>query len=63
MHLDLMRRVSGRLICQPHALPGEAAAFLSGSGHHTEARPAGATRAAPARGWDHGLLQAIARDR
>jgi hypothetical protein len=33
MHVDLMRRSSGRLICQPHALPGEAAAFLSGSGH------------------------------
>jgi hypothetical protein len=33
MHVDLMRRASGRLICQPHALPGEAAAFLSG-GHH-----------------------------
>jgi hypothetical protein len=28
-----MRRSSGRLICQPHALPGEAAAFLSGAGH------------------------------
>jgi hypothetical protein len=34
MHLDLMRRSNGRLICQPHALPGEAAAFLSGAGHH-----------------------------
>jgi hypothetical protein len=34
MHLDLMRRTSGRLICQPRALPGEAAAFLSGSGRH-----------------------------
>jgi hypothetical protein len=33
MHVDLMRRSSGRLICQPHALPGEAAAFLSGAGH------------------------------
>lgn len=33
MHLDLMRRSSGRLVCQPHALPGEAAAFVSGAGH------------------------------
>jgi len=40
MHLDLMRRPSGRLVCQPHALPGEAAAFLSGSRqHHAEYRP------------------------
>jgi hypothetical protein len=39
MHVDLMRRSSGRLICQPHALPGEAAAFLSGSGHGEPRRP------------------------
>jgi hypothetical protein len=57
MHLDLMRRSSGRLICQPRALPGEAAAFLSGSGHG-EARHAAAARE------DRDLLQAlIARDR
>jgi hypothetical protein len=59
MHVDLMRRQSGRAICQPHALPGEAAAFLSGSGHG-EPRPAGAPAA---RGWDRGLSLAIARDR
>jgi hypothetical protein len=58
LHLDLMRRSTGRLICQPHALPGEAAAFLSGSGHG-EPRQA----AAAARG-DRDLLQAlIAGDR
>ncbi|MBO0753996.1 MAG: extensin family protein, partial [Bradyrhizobiaceae bacterium] len=34
MHVDLMRRSSGRLICEPRALPGEAAAFLSGSRRH-----------------------------
>jgi hypothetical protein len=62
MHVDLMRRASGHLICQPHALPGEAAAFLSGSGH---GEPPRATRTVPAaaRGWDRGLQQAIARDR
>jgi hypothetical protein len=60
MHLDLMRRSSGRLVCQPHPLPGEAAAFLSGSGH-TEPRPAVTTTAA--RALDRDLLQAIARDR
>jgi hypothetical protein len=63
MHVDLMRRQSGRAVCQPHALPGEAAAFLSGSGHHDEARPAASAGGAAARGWDRGLLQAIARDR
>jgi len=63
MHLDLMRRQSGRAVCQPHALPGEAAAFLSGSGHHAQARPAGTMGVAAGRGWDRSLLQAIARDR
>ncbi len=62
MHVDLMRRQSGRAICQPHALPGEAAAFLSGSGHG-EARPAGASGAAVARGPDRSSPFAMARDR
>jgi hypothetical protein len=69
MHVDLMRRTSGRLVCQPHALPGEVAAFLSGSGHGEPPRPA-PPRAAPAqaatvaaRGLDRGLMQMIARDR
>jgi hypothetical protein len=58
MHLDLMRRSTGRLICQPRALAGEAAAFLSGSGHG-EPRQAGAAARS-----DRDLLQAlIARDR
>ncbi len=64
MHLDLMRRSNGRLICQPRALAGEAAAFLSGSGHGTP-RPAVTTRAAAQRTpSDRDLLQAlIMRDR
>lgn len=33
MHLDLMRRSSGRSICAPAALPGEAASFRAG-GHY-----------------------------
>jgi hypothetical protein len=60
MHLDLMRRASGRLVCQPHALPGEAAAFLSGSGH---ARRAGAAPTSAPRERVHGLPFTIARDR
>jgi hypothetical protein len=59
MHVDLMRRTSGRLICQPHALPGEAAAFLSGSGHGEPVR----TSAAAGRGPDRNLPFAMARDR
>jgi len=48
MHVDLMRRSSGRTICQPAALPGEAASFRAG-GHyggarHTEASAAAAYR-------------------
>jgi hypothetical protein len=65
MHLDLMRRSSGRLICQPRALAGEAAAFLSGSGHGGP-RLAAAKGAEPARRApsDRDLLRAlIARDR
>ncbi len=30
MHVDLMRRASGRIICQPAAIPGEAAAARAG---------------------------------
>lgn len=56
MHLDLMRRPSGRLICQPHALPGEAAAFLSGSRQHQQDPRAVATAA-------RYLPFAVARDR
>jgi hypothetical protein len=33
MHLDLMRRSSGRTICEPVVLPGEAASFRAG-GHY-----------------------------
>jgi hypothetical protein len=33
MHLDLMRRSGGRSICEPAALPGEAASFRAG-GHY-----------------------------
>jgi hypothetical protein len=62
MHVDLMRRSSGRLICQPHALPGEAAAFLSGSGHG-EPPKTGTAGAASARGPDRNLPFAMARDR
>jgi hypothetical protein len=62
MHLDLMRRSSGRLICQPHALSGEVAAFLSGSGH-AEPRQTGAARTAAAPALDRDRLQTIARDR
>jgi hypothetical protein len=51
MHLDLMRRSTGRLICRPRALAGEAAAFLSGSGH-------GEPRRKVARS-DRDLLQAL----
>jgi hypothetical protein len=64
MHLDLMRRSNGRLICQPRALAGEAAAFLSGSGHGAP-RPAVTARAAAQRApSDRDLIQAlIMRDR
>ncbi len=62
MHLDLMRRQSGRAICQPHALPGEAAAFLSGSGHG-EPRQTGAMGAAAARGPSRSSPFAMVRDR
>jgi hypothetical protein len=60
MHVDLMRRTSGRLICQPHALPGEAAAFLSGSGH---GEPSRTSMTGAARGPDRNLPFAMARDR
>jgi hypothetical protein len=62
LHVDLTRRASGRLVCQPHALPGEAAAFLSGSGHGEPSR-ATMTGIGPRRGRDRDLLQAIARGR
>jgi hypothetical protein len=62
MHVDLMRRSSGRLICQPHALPGEAAAFLSGSGHGVPPKMSTAG-ASSARGSDRNLPFAMARDR
>jgi hypothetical protein len=39
MHVDLMRRSSGRAVCEPVALPGEAASFRAG-GHYGAARPA-----------------------
>jgi hypothetical protein len=37
MHLDLMRRPSGRPVCEPAAIPGEAASFRAG-GHSGGAR-------------------------
>jgi hypothetical protein len=37
MHVDLMRRPSGRVVCQPAAIPGEAASFRAG-GHYDVAR-------------------------
>jgi hypothetical protein len=48
MHVDLMRRSSGRSICEPAALAGEAASFRAG-GHqggarHAEAAGAGAAQ-------------------
>src|SRR5258706_16244678 len=48
MHVDLMRRSSGRTICQPAALPGEAASFRAG-GHYGGARHAEVPGAAAAR--------------
>jgi hypothetical protein len=48
MHVDLMRRSSGRSICEPAALPGEAASFRAG-GHYGGARHAEAAGAATAR--------------
>ena len=44
MHLDLMRRSSGRAICEPAAIPGEAASFRAG-GHYGGARHAEAAGA------------------
>jgi hypothetical protein len=38
MHVDLMRRSSGHVICQPAAIPGEAAAFVGASGRYSAAR-------------------------
>jgi hypothetical protein len=37
MHVDLMRRPSGRVVCQPAAIPGEAASFRAG-GHYAGVR-------------------------
>jgi hypothetical protein len=34
IHVDLMRRSSGHVICQPAAIPGEAAAFARASGRY-----------------------------
>jgi Extensin-like protein C-terminus len=34
IHVDLMRRASGRIICQPAAIPGEAAAAGAGGGRY-----------------------------
>jgi hypothetical protein len=48
MHVDLMRRSSGRSICEPAALPGEAASFRAG-GHYGGAKRAEAAGAATAR--------------
>jgi hypothetical protein len=48
MHVDLMRRSSGRTICQPAALPGEAASFRAGA-HLGDARRAEAAGGATAR--------------
>jgi hypothetical protein len=48
MHVDLMRRSSGRSICEPAALPGEAASFRAG-GHYGGAKRADAAGAATAR--------------
>ncbi len=48
MHVDLMRRSSGRSICEPAALPGEAASFRAG-GHYGGAQHAEAAGAAAAR--------------
>jgi Extensin-like protein C-terminus len=38
MHVDLMRRTSGRVICQPAAIPGEVAAARAG-GRYSRGRP------------------------
>ncbi len=48
MHVDLMRRSSGHIVCQPAAIPGEAASFRAG-GHYGGARQAEAAGAATAR--------------
>jgi hypothetical protein len=48
MHVDLMRRRSGLTICEPAALPGEAASFRAG-GHYGDARHAEAAGGATAR--------------
>jgi hypothetical protein len=37
MHVDLMRRSSGHVVCQPAAIPGEAASFRAG-GHYAGVR-------------------------
>jgi hypothetical protein len=48
MHVDLMRRPSRRNICEPAALPGEAASFRAG-GHQGGVRHAEAPGTAAAR--------------
>ena len=48
MHVDLMRRSSGHVICQPAAIPGEAASFRAG-GHYSGARHAEVAGPATAR--------------
>jgi len=73
MHVDLMRRSSGHIVCQPAAIPGEAASFRAG-GHYGGARQVEAVRAAASRlhsvsaiepphdGRDRNLPLAIARE-
>jgi len=39
MHVDLMRRASGRVICQPAAVPGEVAAAQAGGGRGRPGEP------------------------
>ena len=48
MHVDLMRRSSRRTICEPAALPGEAASFRAG-GHYGSAHRADVAAASAAR--------------
>jgi hypothetical protein len=59
MHVDLMRRSSGRVICQPAAIPGDAA-FIRAGGRYGRARPdAGYTGSLAARGAPHPAMRLL----
>jgi hypothetical protein len=70
MHVDLMRRASGRVICEPAAMSGEVAAARAGGRYARSGEPTGSigadgqksffSRYLPGRSGDGGLPKALA---